>query len=522
MEKILEKIDSDKEVLSTLPKNNKKNITQYVEEVEKLQTEYSEYKTEVFKEMKKRYDEILSVKESDDIEKIKVQLKDIENMLNIIDTIKTSYEKMGMDSVIYKLGKFYKANLEDINQEILKCINKFKEVGIELTPSDFDYSIYVTEYMTCFFDEAKKQDVYSDIIKNKFEEIYWKCPDIIIHIELNLRYIFLKKQNIIDKYYDKKRENLLSTISMTPSNIQNKYMELNKELANKVDMDKAIIINKFFSGKLSVKDYTDDKIKENYKKMISAEEFKDEKSEEINENIIKFINSLYEYKNYDKFKFIYEDVKKKYVERETHKNDYTTIKKTIATQEKKLNGLNKKINGKSLFGKKKEKVEKQSAEYNRLILDIKENYKKLDEAEIYKRIVECLTDESTIYDTLNFATSFNTYLVEYISDQNKDMEIKEVKDLINELKNFLKNPYNTIIKNITILEEKDIQIIISDRYKLLNFNINKDDVSIENADSIINVLSTLETKYNMDKVQINLEDLNFICEFKKILDKQTK
>ena len=169
MNKILDKIEADKEVLSTLPRNNKKNIAKYVEELKKLELEYNENKEAIFNEMKKRYEKIIAKRsKTDEIEKLKTEIKDIENMLEIIDNTRTSYEKMEMDKKIYKLGRFYKENLENINDEILSCINKFKEVGVELTQEDFDYSIYTKEYMITFFEESKKGNVNSQIIKDKF------------------------------------------------------------------------------------------------------------------------------------------------------------------------------------------------------------------------------------------------------------------------------------------------------------------------------------------------------------------
>lgn len=520
MDKILEKIESDKEILSTLPKNNKKNITKYMEEVKKLETEYQQFQDNILKEIQKRYDKILDVKECEEIEKLEVQIKEIETMLDTIDDIKTSYEKMGMDRKIYKLGRYYKENLESINEEILSCINKFKEVGIELTPDEFNYSIYVEDYMKVFFEEIKKNNVNSDIIKNKFEEIYWKCPDIIIHIELNLRYIFLKKQSTIDKYFEKRKNDLLNTIKMKPEQIKEKYMELNKELSQKIFIDKASIVNNFLDGKYSTKDYTDDKIKTYYETMINQKALKKENKEELDENIIKFINSLYEYKNYTKFQFIIDDIKKKYTEKEQHKNEYNSIKKEIINKEKKLQGLNKKISGKGLFGKKKEKSEKQNTEYNKLILEIKESYRKLDAAEIYSKIIERLSDNSTIYDVLMIASGFKNYLVDCIIENNPSIEPKEIELYIRDLLQFLRNPYNTIIKNIGIMEEKDIPIIISDRYKLLNFNINKEDINIDNIDNIIDILNKIETRHNMDLNGIKIDDMEFIVESKKILGKK--
>ena len=520
MDKILEKIESDKEILSTLPKNNKKNIAQYIENVQNLEKEYKEEQNKVLTEIQKRYDKILDVKPCKDIESLSAQIQEIEIMLDTIDDVKTSYEKMDMDKKIYKLGKFYKENLESINEEILACINKFKEVGIDLTPENFNYSMYVEDYMKSFFEGIEKNDVNSDEIKNKFEDIYWKCPDIIIHIELNLRYIFIKKQSMIDKYFAKKKNDLLNVIKMKPEQIKEKYMELSKELARKIRTDKAAIINNFLNEKYNIKDYTDDKIKTYYETMINQKALKKENKEELDENIIKFINSLYEYKNYTKFQFIFDDIKKKYTEKEQHKNEYNSIKKEIINKEKKLQGLNKKIRGKGLFGKKKEKSEKQNTEYNKLILEIKESYKKLDASEIYSKIIEKMSDNSTIYDVLIVASGFKNYLVDCIIDKNPSIEQQEIELYIKDLLQFLRNPYNTIIKNISIMDEKDIPIIISDRYKLLNFNINKDDINIDIIDNIIDTLNKIETRHNMDLSGIKIDDMEFIVESKKILVKK--
>ena len=69
-------------------------------------------------------------------------------------------------------------------------INKFSKVGIQVSLDDFDYSLYVKNYMKTFFQELEKGNVNSERLKEKFEEIYWKCPDIIVHIELNIRNIY--------------------------------------------------------------------------------------------------------------------------------------------------------------------------------------------------------------------------------------------------------------------------------------------------------------------------------------------
>ena len=434
MNKILEKIDMDKEVLSAMPKNNKKNISKYIQYVQELKKEYETIENDINDEMTKRYKKILAVKKNKEIDIEKREIDEISNLLDIIGTTKTSYEKMGIDKKIYKLGRFYKENLENINIEILECIKKFKEVGIDLTSEDFDYSIYVHEYMNTFFDEL--DHINSKVVKNKFEEIYWKCPDLIIHIELNLRYIYIKNQKNIDKYYENRKNELLKNIDIETDKIEEKYNNLQKQYEEDKCMDNYLLIHNFLDGKLNSKDYEPDKIKDEYLKLIPQESL-DDTSEKI-------------------------------------------------------------------------------AEYNSIILEIKELYKKLDNNKIYTKIIDCLSDNSTIYDVLKFASQFNNYLVDCIIANNSTITQEEIEKLILELKDFLNDPYNIIIKNITMLEEKNIAIMISDRYKLLNFAIEKEDITPDNLDNLIDTLQKIKNYYYIQKSGINLEEMEFICEFKKL------
>ncbi len=516
MNKILEKIETDKEVLSTIPRNNKKNIAKYIQALQELQEEYNNVSQEVYDELNKRYKKILSVKTNRDIEEERTEIEEVSNLLDVIGTIKTPYEKMGLDKRIYRLGRFYKENLESINKEILECINKFKKVGINLSADNFEYSIYVNEYMHTFFNELN--DINSEVVKNKFEEIYWKCPDLIIHIELNLRYIYMINQKNIYKYYENRKTELLKIINIEADKVEEKFFRLKKKYDEDISSDKNLLIQSFLDGTLDYKDYEYKKIMDEYLKLVPQtlmENGSKRAIKEITQNSIKFLNSLYEYKNYLKFQYIFDDIKTKYQEKEQHKNSYNETKKEISIKEKKLDKLNKKMNGKGLFNKKNKK-EQQTAEYNALILEIKNLYKKLDNDEIYVKIIDNLTDSSTIYNVLKFASQFSTYVTECSIKHNPSITQEEIEQNILDLREFLNNPYNIIIKNITIMEEKNISIIISDRYKLLNFNIEKEDINPDNLDNLIDILRKIKNYYYIQKSEINLDDMRFICEFKKI------
>ena len=69
MDRILEKIETDREILSTMPKNNKKNIANYLNTLQILKKEQREKQKEIYDEMKKRYKKINYIKKKKEIKK---------------------------------------------------------------------------------------------------------------------------------------------------------------------------------------------------------------------------------------------------------------------------------------------------------------------------------------------------------------------------------------------------------------------------------------------------------------------
>ena len=199
VEKIIENIGVNKEILSTMPQNNEKNKKIYKEKIEEIKKEYEKYKSDILDIFSKRYNEEINISIDKSIENFSNRLNTIKNLMYLLNDEQTSYEKMGLDINIYKLEKYYKENLENVNEQIASCIEKFHMVGIELNIEDFNYVSYVKEYMEVFLQELQKDDIHSKKLKTAFEQIYWKCPDIIRNIALNFRNIYLsilKKKKI--------------------------------------------------------------------------------------------------------------------------------------------------------------------------------------------------------------------------------------------------------------------------------------------------------------------------------------
>lgn len=517
IKEFLEKIEIEKEVLSTMPKNNKKNISKYLEKVKELKEEYENEKSIIEKELNKRYKKATEIEEGKDNKNLTIRVTTIENILSLISEEKTSYEKMELDKIIYKISRFYKDNLENINTQIEIAIRKFAEVGIHLQLSDFNYSVFVEQYMETFLKERKKDNENSNILKAKFEEVYWKCPDIIIHIELNLRNIYLQKQAQIDKYYERKKEQMLKQWGKTPKEIMNSYFKIKSQKVEAIQKDKKILLDSFLSGKLNIKEYGPEKMQSNLIKVLSPAMIeKIETSEdEVKKSIFDFLNSLYEYKNYLNFKFIIEDIKKHYQEKDKYKKVYDDTKKRISEMEKKL----KKSNKRSFMGMfKKDKQEmKQSLEQNNIILELKNTYKELDLNKFYNKIYTNLGDNSTIYDALNLANSYYNYLTKCMIENNKTITQEKIDEQIKKLDEFLKNPFNNIINNLTFTDEKDIAVIIKDRYKLLNFNIRQEDFNNKNIDNLISILENIMVNFYLKDAKLEVKEIDELLRIKNTL-----
>lgn len=517
LEELKLKMDMNKEILDSFPKNNTKNKKIYISKIEELKKEHEEYQKEIIEEIDRRYKKISNIKEKSEIEISRQKVERDAGVLYLLNEIDTSYEKMDLDRALFNLNHYYKKRLEIVNETILYCIKKFEEVGVELNLKDFNYSEYVTEYLKPFFGEMESEDVNSKRIKNKFDEIYWKCPELIIHIVLNIKYLYEKNEKKIDKYYARQKEKLIRNFNA--KDIMERHMELKRQLDKVVDEDKSSVINDFLSGKLNIKDYNDMAITERYARFIPKEQINlkdDAKMNEIDANLEKLANSLYEYKKYLKFKFIIDNVKKIYIDKDKYKNIYSKTKKIIHKQEKKRMSYNKKINKKGLFKKSNEKyIDKR----NSLIIELKKLYKELGENKVYNKIATEINNNSTLIDALKLASSFYRYLFMSICENYKEIEETEVEKIIDDLREFVNYPYSTIINNAKILDDKDIMIIIKDRYQLLGINISKEDLSEENLDTLIDTINKIKITHNIRKNKINLEEISSACEFKKILNK---
>ena len=252
-------IDNIKEVLNTLPKNNKKNLKAYKDELIRVYNEFKNQKEVLEKELEKRKIKVSNLFRNECIVKEKEELKALEDNLLLFTDTNTSYEKSNLDKNIYNVSKYYKYSLDKVNEDILDIIQTFLTIGINLTDKDFYYSKYLKIYLDALLN--------NDNVINTFESVYWKCSDILTHAELNFKSLYLKNQKIFDKYYALKKNNLSK--DTTSKEIFEDYKNKFKKLDNDVFKDEETIYNLFKSKILNVNDFKGDLIKKSYQNIFN-------------------------------------------------------------------------------------------------------------------------------------------------------------------------------------------------------------------------------------------------------------
>ena len=503
--RFLEYVSSIKEVLESMPQNNKKNKDKYIEYLKKVLDENVSIKNKLYDEIENRYNNILrdKVKCSDDVSK----LVSYRNELEILFSMSTSYELSGLDRVLNDIFHFYKDDFESVNDDINKAIGVFKKVGIDIVDKDFNYSPYVKEYMKIYLAELKNNNLDSSVLRECFDKLYWKCPNIIFQIEINFKYLYYKNKKIFDKYYGDLKRSVIDKYNKDIDSIHENYIKMVNDYQENACGNIYNIIDDFLDRKYNVSDYSKDKIIKLY------DDFGTDESN-IN-NLRKLLITLREYKGYLEYQYIIDDIRNKYKEKDKYKDVAKNKLKEIKKREDVIDKLNKKINFQKKFSIYANKIEKITLDINQKIDEVKELYKELEQDK-FNEAVASLEDNTSLYDCLILASSYYSYLRELLRDKFEDISEEEIEKKQDDLKKYLFDTCINIINNISIVQDVDVALIIKDRYKLLNISVDHDNI-LQNVDGIIGNIERIVRYYNIDISKIKYEELKFLSDAKDIL-----
>ena len=504
-----------KEVLDALPKNNVKNRTKYIAEVDNLLKKYLSDREDVLEEIEARYKEYNNYEINPELEVLNQKIWNEFNLLPILNEKTTSYEKSGLDRIFYSLDHFYNSSLEVTNENIFASISTFEKVGVELEPDDFVYSIYTSTYINEVFLE-RQNGINSVKLKTLFDSLYWKCPDIIKQITINFKYLFYKYKKTFDNYFANQKMTLMQNKGKDIEGILDEYIELKKRQDTLILEDDYLICNKFLNHLLDFKNYEPVQIDKYYKMLLKEDT---PINDTVNMNILKLNESLKEYKSYLKYKYIVDDIKNLYKEKEKYTKIAAPKKKEIEKIESKLISTSKKLNKMIAKNKKFDKIEILTNKVNNMILQVEGLYKEYEQNLFLER-VSLLTETASIYEALDLALSNYRYIHKIIKNNDESLNNTEIDRIINEIRCYLCGSELDIIKNIYIAEERDIAMVIFDKYNLLGLNITPEMLDEGSIDSLLDATTTLVNKIHFEKININVDNIKFIFNALDIVGKK--
>lgn len=485
----VKEIESIKENLNILPKKTKDNINKYNDYIEDKLIIYNNYLTDIKNEIDKR---VASIKKKYFKEDYLFKDNKLNNYeLKVTNKYIDNMEKMGFDIYLYQLRHFYNNDLEDINLVINNIFKVFKNCGIELSSNDFIISPAVNTYLVAVLNNK-------DNLHELFEKLYWENSNIIFQIEINFRYLYFKYEKRISKYYDElgNKYNL--------DNVMKKYND-NKNYNSKIIHNNTKYISSMIiNGEVNINEFKENNIRNIINSIVIEED------NNTYNNLLKLEEFIRIYSKYLNYSFIIDDIKDKYNNVNSFKGKYIEKLKEISKDESKLFALNKKIENKGLFKLKDNKIKELVVVRNNLINDIINKYTELDESAIYDVISRNIDNQTSYIDILKMICFNFSYLMKVYKSKNEDITLDEVLANMNDLIEFVYGSNSDLLGNIFILDDKNISLIIRDRFRLVNIKVLDEDIEQDNILNFINKVNSVIRYYDIKNNNIDLGELEFI------------
>ena len=125
--------------------------------------------------------------------------------------------------------------------------------------------------MTVLLQEVYNGEIDSERIKETFEKVYWKCPEVVSHLYVNIRHIYDKYESEIDKFYEYKTQEVFERLNSTQQQVEDTKIALIRRKKKIEDVDNKIILGKFYNGTLNINDYREENYKKMYLELISKD-----------------------------------------------------------------------------------------------------------------------------------------------------------------------------------------------------------------------------------------------------------
>ena len=535
MNNVLKFIEEDKKYIEEFPlettEGTKKVIRDYhIKAVNSLNEyingkikEYEGIKKASYEELKRRVEEEIPKDSTSEYIHLNEQIITYKRLMNYSNKTNTVYEKLDFDKIYSNIGDIDISNLTKVNSLINKVINIFRKANIEISAEDFDYTMYTKEYMKVYF-KCIDQENFKDEILKVFNQIYWECPELTIHLGLSIRNLYKKYEKELTTYCESIRDGIYEETDSTYETFLEKYNQLTSELAQRERRDKYLLSKPFFEGTLMVNDYleTSSNREKTFNRFLIEKSFNDLNEEEKIKYFERIRNLKYvviELTNYNKYKALLSDIRTRYNKKDNYKNIYQTKLKELEKAEKeRVNLYNQYYSNnekKFLFFSKKVDHDMIKVKMNECIKNIYTLTKELEDAQINLIISEKLNDASTIADALKICASYYSYFKSLYPKIESNQDDFNYNQEFLDLNDFIYESDKAFIRKINFLDETDIVDIIVNKYKLLNINISKDDLST-NIDDLIKSIDYINLIHDISNTDLSFSSIKTIIDFSKL------
>ena len=497
-EALASKYDEYKTVLDVLPVNTKANKKKKMDYLLEEENSTKELIKGIEDEINRRLAVFDGFKVNPEIAKSEAQLEKC-NIVNEWNDYNTAYEKMHLDYYLYQLHRYYKEDLSSVNNCIKKIIESFKKVEINLTKEDFDFNVNASLYI-----EKLMSGLSDDELKELFEEIYWKFPEIVKTIEINFKSIYLRNEKKINKYYEDRHKDFLK--SHQDSELLDVKINLINEINTLKNRDKALIFEKFKNKEYSLASFSKVDIDKKISNYFSEDSYS-------YENLLKLYQTLFEYNLLIKYHYLLVDMKDRLEKKDTYKDLKQKALKEIVASEGKIKKLNTQQSGKGLFKKKID--EKWLFNYKTVLTETLEKYDNFDDSSLNDIIFHKLSLDSKVLDVLEFIGANYLYFVKLTKGLDENMTINEITDRYEAFKNDINNHRFNLLNNLALLDEKQMKQIIVDKYNLEHVNLTIEGLVPDSIEKTMGDIKTLIDYEDMMASKINLDTVKLYFDMNK-------
>lgn len=502
------------------------------EELEKILFELDEYEDIVFEVLKSSYEEVVPDKESKVVLDLFKESEEYRSIIKMMGKSSLFVERFGFDRTIYEIGNG--KSVDRVNEVIKEFINDMDTIGISLTYKDFDYSIYTLKYMEVFFNNIKSRN-YLFIMRQCFDNLYWDSPVLLTHLELCVRNLVYKYKKIIVNHIDKLINYSLKKNNITINDLHDKYISSKIHFDEVRMADFYNIFDYFKNNHNEIDKYITGSPEFNTAvgKLFDVTSFNSMRTQDkkfISDNIKSFYYDLIEYKMTNKFKDVFNYVRKIL---ETSNDEVSVYKSTLGSL-KKLEREKNKYNNKLIYlfnkrdridSKSKDRINKineeikvLNAKLTKVIESIKENTDILSNKRFIIDLKKDINSTSTIYKVAYFLSKYYRELYNiFISLGYTD----DVDKLVDEFRHIQYIANLNVIDTVSFYDIDFIKELILKKYSMFDINVLIPD-DYNELDKVFEQLLFFIRYDNIEHLSYDAEEIKVLVEMSEIIDKNKK